>query len=328
MNFWSNRSIFLTGATGLVGYWLTKQLVDLGAYVVTLVRDQDFQSPFFSTELYKQVTVISGELEMATVERALTLHEVDTVFHLGAQTLVGPAFRNPLETFESNIRGSYHLLEACRHQAKYLRNIVVASTDKAYGTSPVLPYKENMPLVGKYPYDVSKTCTDLIASSYYHTYDLPINIVRCGNIYGGGDLNWSRIIPGTIKSFLNGESPLIRSNGLFIRDYFYVKDAAQAYLDLSEKGPDFKGEAFNFASGEPLTVLSLVKILAELMGTEDLEPKVLDQTQAEIEEQYLCYQKAQDLLNWTPQYSLKEGLQETLEWYQAYLQKDPTGICV
>lgn len=326
-NFWYERSVLVTGATGLVGFWLTKQLVELGAHVVALVRDSDYNSPFFHTHLYRNVSIVNGDLCSSTIERALCEHEVDTLFHLGAQTIVGTAYRNPLETFESNIRGTYLLLEAVRRQSRYIRSVIIASTDKAYGTSSILPYKETTPLVGKYPYDVSKTCTDLIASSYYYTYQLPLNIVRCGNIFGGGDLNWSRIVPGTIRSFLNQERPLVRSDGLFIRDYFYVKDAVNAYLTLSEKSDSVRGEAFNFASGYPMTVLTLIELISTLMGISNLPPLILNNAQAEIKEQYLSYEKAKSLLKWQPQFSLTEALNETVDWYKSYLTEE-ISICV
>ena len=218
--FWQNRRVFVTGATGIVGSWLVKDLLAAGAYVVALVRDADPQSEFFRSGDFQSVAIVNGALEdFATLERAINEHEIDTVFHLGAQTIVGTAHRSPVPTFEANIRGSYFLLEACRLHQDRVRRVVIASSDKAYGDQPNLPYTEDTPLQGQHPYDVSKSCTDLIAQTYYHTYRLPVAIARCGNVYGGGDLNWSRIVPGTVRSLLQGMPPLIRSDGRYVRDY-------------------------------------------------------------------------------------------------------------
>ncbi|MCP5469396.1 MAG: GDP-mannose 4,6-dehydratase [Chlamydiales bacterium] len=315
---WKDKSVLITGATGLVGFWLTEALLEKGASICCLVRDRD---AFFEKTYDGRVSIVSGTLELETIERALCEYEVDTVFHLAAQTLVGIAKRAPLLTFESNVRGSYLLFEACRRQARYLRSIVVASSDKAYGTAP-LPYTERVPLRGEFPYDVSKTCTDLIAQSYVHTYDLPLNVLRCGNIYGGFDQNWSRIVPGTIRSVLENKSPLIRSDGSFVRDYFYVKDAANAYIAVAES--ERRGEAFNFGSEAPCTVLTITKKILKLMDS-DLEPVILDEAKAEIQEQYLCCKKAHEMLNWEPKFSLDEGLEETIEWYKSH--KDAFERC-
>jgi len=223
-DFWSQRRVFVTGATGIVGSWLVKDLLAQGAYVVALVRDADPQSELYRSGDIHRISVVSGRLEdFHTLERAINEHEIDTVFHLAAQPIVGVAHRFPLHTFESNIRGSYNLLEACRVHNQFVQRVVIASSDKAYGPQPNLPYTEEMPLQGCHPYEVSKSCTDLIAQSYYYTYGLPVAIARCGNIYGGGDLNWSRIVPGTIRAFLQGERPVIRSDGTYVRDYIYVQ---------------------------------------------------------------------------------------------------------
>ena len=266
--FWKEKRVLITGATGLVGSWLTKRLIDENSYVVALVRDSDPQSEFFKSESFKKTTIVQGELEnYSSVERAINEHEIDTVFHLGAQTIVGTALRNPLSPFESNIRGSYNLLEACRRHPSLVKRIVVASSDKAYGSSDVLPYTEEMPLCGKHPYDVSKSCTDLLAFSYHHTYGSPIAVARCGNIFGGGDLNWSRIIPGTIRSFHLNESPVIRSDGTFTRDYVFVDDVIDAYLMLAQNvhRENVQGQAFNFGPNAPSSVLEIVKLLQKLV---------------------------------------------------------------
>lgn len=321
-SFWLGRRVLVTGATGIVGSWLVKDLLARQAQVVALIRDADPQSELYRSGAITQVFVVNGRLEdFWTLERALNEHEIDTVFHLGAQPLVGVARRFPLQTFEANIRGTYNLLEACRIHRHLVKNIVVASSDKAYGEHPDLPYTEDMPLIGRYPYDVSKSCTDLISLSYYHTYDLPITVARCGNIYGGGDLNWSRIVPDTIRSLCRGEPPVIRSDGTFVRDYIYVKDVTRAYMRLAEglDSPQVKGEAFNFSPERGLTVLELVEKIRQLMGCLHLEPKILNIAQGEIRSQYLAAAKAQRVLGWRPQFSLEEGLKETIAWYRDFL---------
>ena len=256
LNFWQNRRVFITGATGLVGGWLIKNLLTVGADVVCLMRDWIPQSFLVQSGILEKVKVVRGDiLDQSLLQRILEEYEINTVIHLAAQTLVGVANRNPISTFETNIAGTWRLLEACRYSSK-VKQIVVASSDKAYGQQIQLPYDENTPIKGTHPYDVSKSCADLIAQTYAHTYNLPVAIARCGNFYGGGDLNWSRIVPGTIKSILKGEPPLIRSNGLFVRDYLYVEDGATAYMLLAEQlsqQPELIGEAFNFSLEIKLT---------------------------------------------------------------------------
>ncbi len=322
-SYWSDKRVFVTGATGLVGSWLTRTLVDAGAYTVVLVRDQDPQSELFRSGTAKRVSVVTGGLEDYTaIERAIVEHEVDTVFHLGAQTIVGTALRSPIPTFEANIRGTYNLLDACRVHQNKVRRVVVASSDKAYGDSEVLPYTEEMPPLGRHPYDVSKSCTDLLSHTYHHTYGLPVAVARCGNIYGGGDLNWSRIIPGTIRSLHNGEKPVLRSDGSFKRDYVYVRDVVSAYLSMGEAldGSGVAGEAFNFGPESPRTVLEIVTAIQQLMNREDLEPIILGTAKSEIKDQYLDSRKAEAQLGWGPQYTLEAGLSETLGWYLDYLK--------
>jgi CDP-glucose 4,6-dehydratase len=266
--------------------------------------------------------VINGALEdYPTVERAIVGHEVDTVFHLGAQTIVGTAQRSPLATFESNIRGTYHVLEACRMHTGLVRSVVVASSDKAYGEPQTLPYTEDMPLKGRHPYDVSKSCADLIAAAYAHTYGLPVSVARCGNIYGGGDLNWSRIVPGTIRSLLQDQRPILRSNGHYTRDYIFVQDVVEAYLLLAFKTSEggVRGEAFNFSCETPVTVLQITSKIQHLMGRTELEPVILNQAEGEIKDQHLDASKAKCLLAWAPRYSLEAGLSETIRWYKNFL---------
>jgi CDP-glucose 4,6-dehydratase len=320
---WKDRRIFVTGATGLVGAWLVKELLARGAYVVALVRDEDPQSELFRSGDIRRISVVSGALEeFLTLERAISEHEPDTVFHLAAQPIVGVAHRFPLQTFESNVRGTYHLLEACRIHASLVQCLVVASSDKAYGQGTVLPYTEEMPLVGRHPYEVSKSCADLIAQGYQHAFRLPLGIARCGNIYGGGDLNWSRIVPGTIRSFLRGERPVIRSDGQFVRDYIYVKDVVRGYLRVAEglDREELWGEAFNLSPESRVTVLELVELLQRMMECPELAPDIRNTSRGEIRSQYLSSEKARKTLGWKPEFSLEEGLAETIAWYREYLQ--------
>ncbi len=320
--FWNNRRVFVTGGTGLVGSRLVRRLLDNGSHVIVLIRDADPQSELLRSGDLTRTTVVNGCLEdYHCLERAINEHEADTVFHLGAQTIVGTANRNPLSTFEANVRGTYNLLEAVRVHRQLVGRVLIASSDKAYGDCKTLPYCEDTPPLGKHPYDVSKSCTDLISHAYYNTYDLPIVVARCGNIYGGGDLNWSRIVPGTIADFHHGKSPRIRSDGKFLRDYVYVEDAVDAYLAMAAGADrdDVKGEAFNFGPGEPVSVLEIVNTIAKLMECTHLEPIILDEAQAEIRDQYLDSRKAHKILKWAPRYSLEDGLRETIDWYLQFL---------
>lgn len=323
MSFWDNKNVFLTGCTGFLGSYMAKELVNLGANVTGLVRDNVPKSNLYKGEEYKKINNVTGAIEdEPLLERILGEYEIDTVFHIAAQAIVGIANRNPLATFETNIRGTYNLLEAAR-RSPLVERIVVASSDKAYGDHTQLPYHEDMPLKGSHPYDVSKSCTDLIAQAYHKTYGLPVCITRCGNLYGGGDLNFNRIIPQTIKSVLRGERPVIRSDGKFIRDYFYVEDAVKAYLLLAEKMIDLKleGQAFNFSNEIQLTVLELVNKILALMKT-DRTPIILNQGSNEIVHQYLSAKKARDILGWKPSFTVDEGLTKTIEWYRIFFGKD------
>jgi CDP-glucose 4,6-dehydratase len=322
--FWRDRPVFVTGATGLVGAWLVRYLVNAGADVVCLIRDWIPQSEVIRGKLIEQVKVVRGDVrDQAVVERALGEYEVATVFHLAAQTIVGIANRNPVSTLESNVQGTWSLLEACR-RSPAVKQIVVASSDKAYGDHDKLPYDEQAPLQGRHPYDVSKSCADLIARSYADTYGLPVAITRCGNFYGGGDLNWNRIIPGTIRSILYGERPVIRSDGSYIRDYFYVEDGAAAYALLAERlaeRPELAGQAFNFSNEIQVTVLQLVQRLLELMDSK-LEPEIRDEVSNEIRHQYLSSAKARRELAWSPLFKLDDGLRRTIDWYRKFLAYD------
>ncbi|MGR3277826.1 GDP-mannose 4,6-dehydratase [Acaryochloris marina NIES-2412] len=320
--FWQDRSVLITGCTGLLGSWMTQELVARGARVVGLVRDWVPQSRLFTEGLSDKITTVYGGIEdLGVLERAINEYEVDTVFHLAAQTIVGVANREPLGTFEANIKGTWNVLEACRRVGGVSR-IVVASSDKAYGDQDILPYDEQTPLQGEHPYDVSKSCADLLCRTYYVTYNLPVCITRCGNFYGGGDLNFNRIVPDTIRSTLRDKPIVIRSDGTYIRDYFYVKDGVLAYLHLAEQmdRPEILGEAFNFSNELQISVLELVHKILKLMGKPHLEPTILNQAQNEIKHQYLSAEKARRLLDWKSPYDLDAALLETIQWYTAFLE--------
>ncbi|MGH7718044.1 MAG: NAD-dependent epimerase/dehydratase family protein [Gemmatimonadaceae bacterium] len=319
-SFWLDRPTFVTGGTGLVGSWLVRRLTDSGADVVCLVRDRVPRSEFERTGLDRRVTTVRGDVrDQALLERVLGEYEIDTVFHLAAQTIVPIANRNPVSTFESNVGGTWSLLEACR-RSPLVRQIVIASSDKAYGESDSLPYAENTPLRGRHPYDVSKSCGDLIAQAYAATYALPVAITRCGNFYGGGDLNWNRLVPGTVRSVIRGQRPVIRSDGHYVRDYFYVEDGAAAYMLLAEqlaRAPELRCEAFNFSNETQLSVLELARRVLSLMGS-TLEPEVRNEATNEIRHQYLSAAKARERLGWSPLFTLDEGLGRTIQWYETY----------
>ena len=324
--FWLHRPVLVTGATGLLGSWTVEELVRRRANVVCFVRDSVPSSRLVSSGLVDQVTVVRGSLEnYEDVLRAVNEYEIDTVLHLAAQTIVGTASRSVLSTFESNVRGTWNLLEACRACTSLVRRIVVASSDKAYGSHDQLPYKEDAALDGRYPYDASKACAEIVCRSFATSFDMPIAVTRCGNLFGGGDLNFSRIVPGTIRWALHGHPPVIRSDGTPVRDYFYVEDAVEAYLGLVEHLEDkqLAGEAFNFAAGEPLSVLDVVKRVLKHVGRDDLQPKVMNEASNEIPAQYLDCTKAQEVLGFVPQHGMDEGLTRTVAWYRDWLGIDP-----
>jgi len=320
--FWIDRPVLVTGATGLVGGWLVKRLRDVGADIVCLVRDWVPQSELVNSHLIEQVKVVRGDVrDQVLSERIMGEYEIDTVIHLAAQTIVAIANRNPVSTFETNIQGTWSLLEACR-RSPAVKQIVVASSDKAYGDQNKLPYDENTPLQGQHPYDVSKSCADLIASAYAATYKLPVATTRCGNFYGGGDLNWNRIVPGTIRSIYRGRRPIIRSDGEYVRDYFYIEDGVAAYMLLAEQlaeRPELKGEAFNFSNELQITVSELVQRILKLMGSE-LAPDIRNEASNEIRHQYLSAVKARQMLGWHPLFSQEEGLRLTIDWYKRFFE--------
>ena len=321
--FWRDRPTLVTGATGLVGGWVVRRLLRQQADVVCLVRDWVPECDVIRTGLLAQVKTVRGDVrDQALLERALGEYEIDTVIHLAAQTLVPVANRNPVATFETNVAGTWALLEACRRSPK-VGQIVLASSDKAYGDADRLPYDETTPLCGRHPYDVSKSCADLIAQRYAATFGTPVAITRCGNFYGPGDLNWNRIVPGTLRSIVRGERPVIRSDGQSVRDYFFVEDGAAAYLLLAERlaaDPILRGEAFNFSNEARVTVLELVRKLLDLTGSR-LEPDVRNEASHEIRHQSLSADKARRGLGWRPLFTLDEGLRKTVPWYTEFLAR-------
>ncbi len=321
-DFWRGRRVLITGCTGLLGSWLCGALMERKAEIVGLVRDAVPRSLLVSSGNIERIITVRGDVrDQSLLERVLAEYEIETVFHLAAQAIVGVARRDPTGTFETNIGGTWAILEAAR-RVNNGAQIVVASSDKAYGAHDELPYTEEMELRGRHPYDASKSCADLMAQSYASTYGLPVAITRCGNLYGGGDLNWNRLVPGTARAALEGESPLIRSDGQLTRDYLYVEDGAGAYLTLAQalaKNPELAGRAFNFGNDAPVSVLELVRAILGVAGQTDLEPRILNEAQDEIPAQYLDSSRAHEELGWQPEYSLRDGLERTLEWYRNYL---------
>jgi CDP-glucose 4,6-dehydratase len=323
-SFWRDRPAFVTGGTGLLGGWIVPKLIEQEALVTCLVRDWVPASELLHGRTIDRVNVVRGDVrDQALVERILGEYEIDTVFHLAAQTIVTIANRNPVSTFETNVQGTWALLEACR-RSPTVKQVVVASSDKAYGDQEVLPYDESTPLQGRHPYDVSKSCADLIARTYAVTYKLPVVVTRCGNFYGGGDLNWNRIVPGTIRSVVRGERPIIRSDGNYVRDYFYVEDGAAAYMLVAERLAscrDLAGEAFNFSNEIQVTTLQLVEQILSVMGS-GLQPDIRDEVTGEICRQHLSAAKARKELGWLPLFDLDRGLKLTVDWYQEFFRNE------
>jgi len=322
--FWQDRRVFVTGCTGLVGSETVRELLARGAHVVGLLRDQVARCELVRGGLDRRIDLVRGRVEdEAVLERVIGEYEIETVIHLAAQTIVGVANRGPMSTFETNIKGTWCVLEAARRSQRNPQ-VIVASSDKAYGEQRLLPYTEEAPLEGRHPYDASKSCADILAQTYYHTYGLPVCVTRCGNFFGGGDLNFNRIVPGTIRSVLRGQRPLIRSDGSYVRDYFYVKDGAAAYLHLAERmvrRPEVVGHAFNFSTEIQVTVLEIVRRILQLMGS-PLEPDVRNEASHEIKHQFLSAAKARAMLEWGPRYAFDEALLETIAWYSDYISAE------
>jgi CDP-glucose 4,6-dehydratase len=320
-DFWNDRPVLVTGATGLLGSWLVPELHRRGARVVSLVRDLVPDALLFGNGAAQRSALVFGDIrDGALIERVLAEYEVDAVFHLAAQTIVEHGQRDPRNNFRSNIEGTWEVLDACRRSGRPTR-IVVASSDKAYGDQPVLPYTEDQPLEGRHPYDVSKSCADLITQSYAASYGLPVAITRCGNLYGGGDLNWNRIVPGTIASALEGKRPVLRSDGAPLRDYLYVEDAVSAYLLVAEHSHEsaVAGRAWNISTETPLSALAMTQAVLAACGREDLEPEILGEARFEIVHQYLSAVRIREELGWHPRFDVQAGLARTVDWYRNHL---------
>ncbi|MBI2209007.1 MAG: GDP-mannose 4,6-dehydratase [Deltaproteobacteria bacterium] len=323
-SYWEGRNVLVTGANGFLGSWVSKRLVEEGANVICFIRDTLPRSFLNLSGTTDKVVVAFGTLEdYFSVERVFNEFEVDFCFHLAAQAIVGTAERFPLSTYDSNIRGTWNVLEGARRNSR-VRGLVLASSDKVYGSKEKLPYTEEDSLGGLNPYDVSKVCADLLAQSYFHTYRVPVAIARSGNFYGPGDLNFSRVVPETIRYLIRDESPVIRSDGSYLRDYFYVEDAAEAFLTLgaSLSKETVKGQAFNFGTGVPTPVLDVVNQLIALSGKKQIKPVILNQAAHEIKAQYLSCRKAQELLGWRHATDLKKGLAKSYSWYEDFFSKD------
>lgn len=323
-NYFKNKKIFVTGASGFIGSHLVKSLLKQQAEIICLVRDFVPNSMFFTKELDKKVIIVKADLEdYFSIERTINEYQPESIIHLGAQTIVGTANCSPIGTFNSNIKGTWNLLEAARVHDKFIKSIVIASSDKAYGEQEKLPYTEESPLNATNPYDASKACTDILARSYAVTYSIPLSISRCGNFFGGGDLNFSRLVPGTIKSAIFNESPVLRSDGLYIRDYIYVLDAVNAYEVLAKQTEEkkFKGEAFNFSNEVQLTALDFTNKILEKMNKKNLKPIIKNQASGEIKAQHLSAKKARETLGWKSEWGIDKALDETIKWYKEYFSK-------
>ncbi|MDD5774542.1 MAG: GDP-mannose 4,6-dehydratase [Candidatus Omnitrophica bacterium] len=319
-SFWKNKKVLITGYEGFLGSWLTKFLLDAGARITGL----DIVTNRAKTVLTKadraRIRIVKGSVENSgLLSRVCVAASAEFVFHLGARALVGECYENPRKAFQVNIGGTWNVLEACRAH-KGIKGLIVASSDKAYGSHAKLPYREDFALRGDHPYDVSKSCADLLSDTYAHTYGIPVCITRCGNLYGPGDYNFSRIIPDAIRCGLTGTELVIRSDGKYVRDYVYVKDIALAYMLLAEKilTTGIAGEAFNFSDERPLSVIGIVKEIYRLLGGTP-RYSILNQAGFEIREQFLSSAKARRMLGWKPAYTLRRGLQETIQWYRTLI---------
>jgi len=321
-HFWKNRPVLITGGAGFIGSCLTKKLMDFKAKVVVL--DLKSSSPILDTSIKKPKFIQGDVRNLDFVKKVLKNYKIDTIFHLAAQTIVVFANKDPLTTLETNINGTYNILEATR-QSKRVNGIIAVSSDKAYGEHKNLPYTETTPLQGVNPYDVSKSCADLLCQMYFKTFKVPVCITRPGNVFGEGDINFSRLIPGVIRSIFFNQRPIIRSDGKFLRDYIYIEDVINAHLVLAQTmgKKKFYGQAFNFGTGKPRSVLEVAEKIASLMKKENLNPKILNEAHHEIKYQYLSSKKAKKLLKWKATVSFEKGLKKTIKWYKAYFQKNP-----
>ncbi|MDD5131513.1 MAG: GDP-mannose 4,6-dehydratase [bacterium] len=318
-NFWRQMKVLVTGHEGFLGSNLTRQILARGANIVGLDILINRKDTVFNKDEYKRFITIKGSVtDFPLVKKIIAKHKIETIFHVAAEAIVSRSLKDPRNTFQANIEGTWNILEACR-QLGTVGAVVVASSDKAYGRHKILPYKENVPLIGDHPYDVSKSCADLIAYTYYHTYNVPVAVTRCGNIYGPGDFNYSRIIPEAMRCLYYGRTLLIRSNGKFTRDYVYIDDIVNGYILLAEKLKKLKltGEAFNISDENPISVLKLLGRLSKLSGKK-LNYKILNQARYEIEDQSLASGKARKVLGWKPAYTLEQGLERTVDWYAQY----------
>lgn len=318
------KRVLVTGCAGFLGPWVCELLLELGATVVGL--DRVYPQASRIQALKDRIDLVNVDLEhWQPTYDIIQQREINVIFHLAAQAIVGVANKNPMPTFASNIQGTWHVLEAARllrEGGQDISAIVVASSDKAYGDQVVLPYLEDAPMQGRFPYDVSKSCADLIARSYFHSFGLPVCVTRCGNLYGGGDLNFSRIVPGTILSALSGERPVIRSDGSPVRDYIYVQDAARANIAIAVRlmgDATIAGGAFNISNDSPVSVMDMVWRILKAAGREDLEPIIEGRASGEIQEQFLSSEKIRSLLGWSPEFELEDGLGRALSWYHEYL---------
>jgi CDP-glucose 4,6-dehydratase len=318
------NNILVTGASGFTGSWLADHLLNEGAFVATILADADPDGNFIRNGLTRRVKCVEGSiLDFDLIARTIADLNIDTVFHLAAVSVEHKAFDGPRACFDVNIRGTYHLLEACRLNAMRVERVIVASSDKVYGDNPDLPYRETMSVQGMNPYDVSKSCVDLLARSYHHSYGLPVAVARFANVYGGGDLNWSRLVPNTIRRLLQGDPPVVRSPApnVFKRDFLYIKDQVRAYMALFKgmSRAGVCGQAFNFGMGLCLSVPDVVRRIQQLMGVEQIVPIFEPCERGEILHQQLLSDRAKKELDWTPVCSLDDGLAETIEWYAQFL---------
>ncbi|OKP96116.1 GDP-mannose 4,6-dehydratase [Paenibacillus sp. P46E] len=323
----SDCRALVTGASGFVGAWLTQHLVDQGAEVTTILSEFNPRNQFAKLGLDKEIRCYYGSItDYNLIERAITDGKINTVFHLAAVSLQDLAYQIPWQTFETNVKGTYNLLEVCRVHQCQISKIIVASSDKVYGDSPILPYDENLPIQGRNPYDVSKSCSDLIAQSYRHSFNLPIAIGRFGNIYGGGDLNYRRLIPGTVQRLYAKLPPVIRipSNGIYMRDFLYIQDLIAAYMAMYDYvDKEGEGDVFNFGTGTLWDIKKVIEIIQRATNLEHIEPLYEHQINSEILHQHLSPEKAKSILNWSAETSLEEGIRKTVEWYYDHWNSDP-----